>query len=91
MDFFPVEHGGRIYVRIREFKGSKCLDIRRFFEKDGGWLPTTKGVSILFEDFPKLMACLDRIVESAGSVSPPERAGMLDSRRDENDGDEIPF
>ncbi len=42
--------GQKIVVRHTRFRGKEYLDIRQFFEGDGGdWLPTKKGVAVPIE------------------------------------------
>jgi len=50
-----VERGRteRIYVGVREFKGSRFIDMRIFYESDEEWRPTQKGFTLPVDAFPE--------------------------------------
>lgn len=35
-----------IFVSLAKFKNTRYLDIRKYYQKDGEWKPTTKGVTL---------------------------------------------
>ncbi len=35
-----------IIIKLASYKNSKYLDIRKVYEKDGQWMPTTKGITL---------------------------------------------
>ena len=35
-----------IIVKLSSYKNSKYLDIRKYYEKDGEWCPTSKGITL---------------------------------------------
>lgn len=39
-----------IRVQPTEYRGKKYVDVRKFFDKDGEWMPTGKGISIPLEE-----------------------------------------
>ena len=47
-----------IFVNLSRFKNSRYLDIRKFYEKDGEWKPTTKGVTIHGDQLDELLKIL---------------------------------
>jgi hypothetical protein len=51
--------GNRIHVRISRFKERDYLDIRNFYEDEGGeWKPTRKGIAVPVEFYDDLMKAL---------------------------------
>jgi len=51
--------GGQIHVRLSRFRERDYLDIRNFYEAEGGeWRPTRKGIAIPVELYAELMAAL---------------------------------
>jgi hypothetical protein len=51
--------GNRIHVRISRFKERDYLDIRNFYEDEGGeWKPTRKGIAVPVEFYDELMKAL---------------------------------
>jgi len=49
-----------IKVTLSSFKNAKYLDIRKFYEKEGAWLPTTKGITVSGELFDALLDVLNK-------------------------------
>jgi len=53
--------GNRIHVRLSKFRERNYLDIRNFYETEGGeWKPTRKGISVPIEFYEDLMAALGK-------------------------------
>jgi hypothetical protein len=55
-------------VSISSFKGKAMVNIREFWEKDGEWLPTKKGISLtkdVWKTFKKLVKDIDQALEKA--------------------------
>lgn len=48
-----------IFVTLASFKKSKYLDIRKYYEKDGQWLPSQKGITLHGTQFTELMNILE--------------------------------
>ncbi|MCX7787064.1 MAG: transcriptional coactivator p15/PC4 family protein [Spirochaetes bacterium] len=48
-----------IFVSLSSFKKSKYLDIRKYYEKDGQWLPSQKGITLHGEQFAELLKILE--------------------------------
>ncbi|MFQ3619962.1 MAG: transcriptional coactivator p15/PC4 family protein [Spirochaetales bacterium] len=48
-----------IFISLSSFKKSKYLDIRKYYEKDGQWLPTQKGVTLHGEQFNEMLNLLN--------------------------------
>ena len=44
-----------IIVKLSSFKNSKYLDIRKYYDKDGEWCPTSKGVTLHREQIRELL------------------------------------
>ena len=47
-----------IFINLSRFKNSRYLDIRKFYEKDGEWKPTTKGITIHGDQLDDLIKIL---------------------------------
>ncbi len=48
-----------IFVSLSSFKKAKYLDIRKYYEKDGQWLPSQKGITLHGTQFNELLAILE--------------------------------
>ena len=51
----------QIRIGVREFRGARFIDVRTFFEADGEWHPTHKGVTIpidAYAEFAETVAAL---------------------------------
>ena len=62
--FLGIDEKGFPFVRepvkisLSSYKNARYLDIRKYYEKNGEWLPTTKGITInseLFEKFTEII------------------------------------
>ncbi|MBP7495914.1 MAG: transcriptional coactivator p15/PC4 family protein [Spirochaetales bacterium] len=47
-----------IFVSLSSFKKTKYLDIRKYYEKDGQWLPGQKGITLHGDQFSELLNLL---------------------------------
>jgi hypothetical protein len=47
-----------IFINLSRFKNSKYLDIRKFYEKEGEWKPTTKGITLHGDQLEDLLRIL---------------------------------
>jgi hypothetical protein len=47
-----------VFVNLSSFKNSRYLDLRKFYQKDGAWLPGSKGVTFHAEQFIELLRIL---------------------------------
>ncbi|MDR1316020.1 MAG: transcriptional coactivator p15/PC4 family protein [Spirochaetales bacterium] len=47
-----------VFVNLSSYKNSRYLDVRKFYDKDGKWLPSTKGVTLHAEQFTELLGIL---------------------------------
>jgi hypothetical protein len=54
---FPVVREP-VKITLSTYKNARYLDIRKFYEKNGEWLPTPKGITINSEIFDKFMEIL---------------------------------
>jgi hypothetical protein len=48
-----------IFITLSSFKKSKYLDIRRYYEKDGQWFPSQKGITLHGTQFSELLTILE--------------------------------
>jgi len=44
-----------IFVSLSSYKKSKYLDIRKYYEKGGQWLPSQKGITLHGTQFSELL------------------------------------
>lgn len=51
----------QIRVALTDYKGVEYVDIRKYYEANGEWKPTPKGIAIPVEDFNKVYAKLRRM------------------------------
>ena len=57
----------QILVGLREFRGTRFIDIRAYFETDGGeWRPTKKGVTLPIDAFPEFAEVIASLGETLG-------------------------
>jgi len=57
-----------IRIKIEEFKGYKFLDIRVYFQDQGGeWKPTKKGVAVPFEKIEDFIGLVNEMQEKLQS------------------------
>lgn len=54
----------KIIFDISEFKEKKYIDIRTYFQADGEWRPTKKGISISLDKLPMLVEAVDKLKEA---------------------------
>jgi hypothetical protein len=47
-----------IKISLSSFKNAKYLDIRKYFDKNGEWLPTSKGITISGKAFSEFLDVL---------------------------------
>jgi hypothetical protein len=53
-------------LSVGKFKGSVNISMREYFEKDGKWLPTKKGITLSTESWKllkSLIADIDKAIE----------------------------
>lgn len=55
------------YVSVNEFRGTKLIDIRMYYEKNGQLNPGKKGISLSVQAFKALLDQKDEILASVGA------------------------
>jgi hypothetical protein len=55
----------KIKVMLREYKGKEFVDIRTYFDDEGEWKPTKKGVTISPGKVNELVRLLNAAVKNA--------------------------
>ncbi|KAL2071354.1 hypothetical protein VTL71DRAFT_12589 [Oculimacula yallundae] len=48
-------------VTVQEFKGHKLINIREFYEKDGEYKPSSKGISLTVDQYKSLLEVLPKV------------------------------
>lgn len=57
----------QILIGLREFRGTRFIDIRAYFETDDGeWRPTKKGVTLPIDAFPEFAETVADLGETLG-------------------------
>lgn len=51
---------GNIIISISEFNGQKYLDIRKYYEEEGEWKPTKKGIALNREQYEAVLDILTK-------------------------------
>lgn len=65
---FPKNRREEIRASLGEYRGHRLADVRVYVtDEDGTDIPTKKGVSVRFEDLPKLRAAVDALIAAAES------------------------
>ncbi|MCL1818734.1 MAG: transcriptional coactivator p15/PC4 family protein [Spirochaetaceae bacterium] len=47
-----------VFVNLSSYKNSRYLDLRKFYEKDGAWHPSAKGITLHADQFTQLLKIL---------------------------------
>ena len=47
-----------IFVSLSKFKNTKYLDIRKYYQKEGEWKPTTKGITLSGSQIEELVSII---------------------------------
>jgi len=77
-------------VTISEFKGNKLISLREFYEKDGKFLPGSKGLSLTIDQYKNLLNAIPTINKqlkglgidvSASAASDEESEGEIPKKR----------
>ena len=56
-----------IFITVSEFKGKKYLNVRKYYEENGQWKPTKKGITFGGDQFEEFLSVLNS--EKANIVS----------------------
>jgi len=51
---------GNIIISVSSFNGQKYLDIRKYYEEEGEWKPTKKGIALNKEQYEAVLDILIR-------------------------------
>lgn len=66
---FQKSEEEKIIADVSEFKGRHLIDIRTFYQADGEWRPTKKGINIPLEKLSELETTLEKIKEAAANIT----------------------
>ena len=58
-----IQIGKDIRVEAKEYKGKFYVHLRRWYEKDGEWLPGAKGISLSMDEWKELVEKFSGICE----------------------------
>jgi hypothetical protein len=47
-----------VFVNLSAYKKSRYLDLRKFYQKDGAWQPSAKGITLHADQFLELLKIL---------------------------------
>ncbi|MBN1648290.1 MAG: transcriptional coactivator p15/PC4 family protein [Spirochaetales bacterium] len=45
-----------VFITVSEFRGQKYLNIRKYYEDNGTWHPTKKGITIRKDQFSEILS-----------------------------------
>lgn len=69
-----VQIGKDIRVEASEYKGRFYVSIRKWYEKEGEWKPSPKGITMSMDEWMELVGKFDEIkadvVKEIGAISP---------------------
>ncbi|KAM3135382.1 hypothetical protein pb186bvf_012540 [Paramecium bursaria] len=60
---YSIDLTAKKRITVSKYKGSKLVSIREYFEKDGEFLPTKKGISLTVENWEKLKTLINTVDE----------------------------
>ncbi|VEU21490.1 DEKNAAC102442 [Brettanomyces naardenensis] len=75
-------------VTVRKFRKLKLVDIREYYQKDGAWLPGTKGISLTEEQWGVLVSKIADINEALQNIDHEELLAKKESEEKDTDSDE---
>jgi hypothetical protein len=56
---WPIKRGEIVRVTLKDYKGTRLIDIRKFFEReDGDFSPTSKGIALNIKHLNRLSAAI---------------------------------
>jgi hypothetical protein len=65
-NMLDIDTRNPIFVTVSNFKNEWRLDVRHYYDAEGEWKPTRKGVSIPFSSKDTLLEVLREIAEAVG-------------------------
>ncbi len=63
MQFIEKNALEQIQIEMKEYRKKKYLDIRTYYQSDGEWKPSKKGVTIHPENLDKLIEIISNVKE----------------------------
>lgn len=48
-----------VFITVSEFRGTKYLNIRKYFDDNGKWKPTKKGITLKKDQYVELLEILN--------------------------------
>jgi hypothetical protein len=64
-------------VTVRKFKNMKLIDLREYYQKDGKWLPGSKGLSLTEEQWNVLVSKMVDIGEALTKIDDSHEFNMM--------------
>ena len=69
-------------VTVRKFKNMKLIDIREYYQKDGKWLPGSKGLSLTEDQWNVLVSKMVDIGEALVKIDDKEQFNVMKAALD---------
>ncbi|ESX00900.1 hypothetical protein HPODL_00313 [Ogataea parapolymorpha DL-1] len=60
-------------VSVRKFKGATLVDIREYYQKEGKWLPGSKGIALTEDQWKALRGLIGEIDDSISQLEPEQK------------------
>ncbi|OBA14781.1 uncharacterized protein OGAPODRAFT_9040 [Ogataea polymorpha] len=75
-------------VSVRKFKGATLVDIREYYQKEGKWLPGSKGIALTEDQWRALRGLIGQIDDSISQLEPEQKKYKSDEEPAKESGEE---
>lgn len=69
-------------VTVRKFKNMKLIDLREYYQKDGKWLPGSKGLSLTLDQWNALVSKMIDINEALSKIDDTQEFNIMKAQLD---------
>ncbi|KAG4438702.1 hypothetical protein IFR05_005829 [Cadophora sp. M221] len=75
-------------VTVQEFKGHKLINIREYYEKDGEYKPSSKGISLTVDQYKALLEVLPKLNKHLKGMNIDVSASAFSDEEPEEESEE---